>query len=218
VRLREREANDAVGAEGPQHHCQPSLDASLASTLEGLTIAGQDAGEIVGGAPAGLLVLAIEIALTQGPNIVCGCGNGSMRAQRSRAFGCRTSSRARAATGLACSRSTTNVRRTPSWCAATRTLLTDDDGRSGTRSTFSPTRRGSKRHTYGRANCLMARLLNPVGPCVGIARGELLRVFSKALRVFRCDCLHADNAESGGQRSQRGLPTMVRHVCPGRPG
>ena len=45
----------------------PVLTLVFASRLEWLTIAGKDAGDLVGGAAAGLLVLTVEIALTQGP-------------------------------------------------------------------------------------------------------------------------------------------------------
>jgi len=45
----------------------PALTLVFASRFQGLTIAGKDAGELVGGAAAGLVILAFEIALTQGP-------------------------------------------------------------------------------------------------------------------------------------------------------
>ena len=45
----------------------PVLTLVFASTFQGLTVAGKDAGDFVAGAAAGLLVLAVEIALTQGP-------------------------------------------------------------------------------------------------------------------------------------------------------
>jgi len=45
----------------------PALTLAFASGFRGLTVAGKDAGELVGGAAAGLVVLALEIALTQGP-------------------------------------------------------------------------------------------------------------------------------------------------------
>jgi hypothetical protein len=47
--------------------CSPVLTLVFASRFQGLTIAGKDAGELAGGAAAGLLVLGVEIALTQGP-------------------------------------------------------------------------------------------------------------------------------------------------------
>ncbi len=45
----------------------PALTLLFASRLEGLTIGGEAAAGIVGGAVAGLVVLVIETALTQGP-------------------------------------------------------------------------------------------------------------------------------------------------------
>ena len=45
----------------------PALTILFASRLEGYALAGPRTAEIVGGAAAGLLVLAIEVALTQGP-------------------------------------------------------------------------------------------------------------------------------------------------------
>ena len=45
----------------------PALTLFFASRFQGLTIGGKDAGELAGGVVAGLLVLGVEIALTQGP-------------------------------------------------------------------------------------------------------------------------------------------------------
>ena len=45
----------------------PVLTLSFASTFAGLTIAGRDAGDAMAGTAAGLVVLAVELALTQGP-------------------------------------------------------------------------------------------------------------------------------------------------------
>jgi hypothetical protein len=45
----------------------PALTLYFASRFQGLTIAGKDAGDIVGATAAGLLVLAVEIALNEGP-------------------------------------------------------------------------------------------------------------------------------------------------------
>ena len=45
----------------------PVLTLFFASRFSGLRIAGKDAGDVLGGAAAGLLVLAVEVALTQGP-------------------------------------------------------------------------------------------------------------------------------------------------------
>lgn len=45
----------------------PVLTLVFASKLGGLTIAGRNAGEAVGGAIAGLIVLVVEVLLTQGP-------------------------------------------------------------------------------------------------------------------------------------------------------
>ena len=45
----------------------PALTIFFASRLEGYALAGQNSAEIVGGAAAGLIVLAIEVLITQGP-------------------------------------------------------------------------------------------------------------------------------------------------------
>jgi hypothetical protein len=45
----------------------PILTLAFASKLGGLTIAGKSAGEAVGGAIAGLIVLVVEVGLTQAP-------------------------------------------------------------------------------------------------------------------------------------------------------
>ena len=45
----------------------PMLTLAFASGFQGVKIAGRDAGDLVGGAAAGLVVLGLEIVLTQGP-------------------------------------------------------------------------------------------------------------------------------------------------------
>jgi hypothetical protein len=45
----------------------PVLTLIFAAWFDGVTLAGRDAGDVLGGAAAGLVVLAAEIALTQGP-------------------------------------------------------------------------------------------------------------------------------------------------------
>jgi hypothetical protein len=45
----------------------PALTLYFSSRFQGLTIVGKDAGDVIGGTAAGLFVLLIEIALTQGP-------------------------------------------------------------------------------------------------------------------------------------------------------
>ena len=45
----------------------PALTLAFASKFQGLKVAGKDAGDLVGGAAAGLVVLGLEIVLTHGP-------------------------------------------------------------------------------------------------------------------------------------------------------
>jgi hypothetical protein len=47
--------------------CSPILTLVFASRFAGLRIGGREAGDAIGGTLAGLLILAVELALTQGP-------------------------------------------------------------------------------------------------------------------------------------------------------